>query len=237
VQGIQVRGVVKRYGDVLALDEVDMDVTPGTVVALLGPNGAGKSTLVRILATTVLPDKGSVSIMGHDVTTEAQKARDCLGLMLGNERSWYWRLNGRRNLEFFAALYGMSRAAATTRTDGLLRDVGLAEAADRRVGEYSSGMRARLALARALLREPPVLVLDEPTQNLDPVAGAKFRDIVLRLAEDRGSSVLLTTHNLHEAAALAKEVVMLAAGRVVSTKRSTTSAADLEATMLSAAAR
>src|SRR4051812_13794316 len=172
-----------------------MDVTPGTVVALLGPNGAGKSTLVRILATTVLPDKGSVSIMGHDVTTEAQKARDCLGLMLGNERSWYWRLNGRRNLEFFAALYGMSRAAATTRTDGLLRDVGLAEAADRRVGEYSSGMRARLALARALLREPPVLVLDEPTQNLDPVAAAKFRDIVLRLAEDRGSSVLLTTHN------------------------------------------
>jgi ABC-type multidrug transport system ATPase subunit len=131
----------------------------------------------------------------------------------------------------------MSRAAATTRTDGLLRDVGLAEAADRRVGEYSSGMRARLALARALLREPPVLVLDEPTQNLDPVAGAKFRDIVLRLAEDRGSSVLLTTHNLHEAAALAKEVVMLAVGRVVSTKRSRTSAADLEATMLSAAAR
>jgi ABC-2 type transport system ATP-binding protein len=237
VQGIQVRGVVKRYGDVLALDEVDMDVTPGTVVALLGPNGAGKSTLVRILATTVLPDKGSVSIMGHDVTTEAQKARDCLGLMLGNERSWYWRLNGRRNLEFFAAMYGMSRAAATTRTDGLLRDVGLAEAADRRVGEYSSGMRARLALARALLREPPVLVLDEPTQNLDPVAAAKFRDIVLRLAEDRGSSVLLTTHNLHEAAALAKEVVMLAVGRVVSTKRSRTSAADLEATMLTAAAR
>jgi ABC-2 type transport system ATP-binding protein len=237
VQGIQVRGVVKRYGDVLALDEVDMDVTPGTVVALLGPNGAGKSTLVRILATTVLPDKGSVSIMGHDVTTEAQKARDCLGLMLGNERSWYWRLNGRRNLEFFAAMYGMSRAAATTRTDGLLRDVGLAEAADRRVGEYSSGMRARLALARALLREPPVLVLDEPTQNLDPVAAAKFRDIVLRLAEDRGSSVLLTTHNLHEAAALANEVVMLAVGRVVSTKRSRTSAADLEATMLTAAAR
>jgi ABC-type multidrug transport system ATPase subunit len=233
MQGIRVRELVKRYGQVQALDGVDLDVAPGTVVALVGPNGAGKSTLVRILATTVLPDAGTASIMGHDVVTEGARARDSLGLMLGNERSWYWRLSGGRNLEFFAALYGMRRSAAAARAEELFREVDLADVADRRVGEYSSGMRARLALARALLREPPVLVLDEPTQNLDPVAGANFRDIVLRLSEERGTAVLLTTHNLHEAAALAKEIVVLALGRVVSVSEAGANAADLEATLLS----
>jgi ABC-2 type transport system ATP-binding protein len=235
VQGIQVRQLVKRYGDVLALDRVDLEVAPGSVVALLGPNGAGKSSLVRILATTVLPDSGTASVYGHDVVTDAAQVRASLGLILGNQRSWYWRLSGRRNLEFFAALYGLRRRAAAARADELLAEVELGEVADRRVGEYSDGMRARLALARALLREPPTLVLDEPTQNLDPIASANFRDIVLRLAHERGTSVLLTTHNLHEAAALATEVVVLAMGRVVSTKRARTDAADLEATMLSVA--
>ncbi|HEY1358338.1 MAG TPA: ABC transporter ATP-binding protein [Thermoleophilaceae bacterium] len=235
MQGIQVRQLVKRYGDVLALDRVDLEVAPGSVVALLGPNGAGKSSLVRILATTVLPDSGTASVYGHDVVTDAAQVRASLGLILGNQRSWYWRLSGRRNLEFFAALYGLRRRAAAARADELLAEVELGEVADRRVGEYSDGMRARLALARALLREPPTLVLDEPTQNLDPIASANFRDIVLRLAHERGTSVLLTTHNLHEAAALATEVVVLAMGRVVSTKRARTDAADLEATMLSVA--
>ncbi len=235
MRGIQVRQLVKRYGDVLALDRVDLDVAPGSVVALLGPNGAGKSSLVRILATTVLPDSGTASVTGHDVVTEAAEVRASLGLILGNQRSWYWRLSGRRNLEFFAALYGLRRRAAAARADELLGEVELEGVADRRVGEYSDGMRARLGLARALLREPPALVLDEPTQNLDPIAAANFRDIVLRLADERGTAVLLTTHNLHEAAALATEVVVLAMGRVVSTKRARTDAADLEATMLSVA--
>jgi ABC-2 type transport system ATP-binding protein len=232
MEGIHARGLAKRYGEIVALDGVDLDVPPGTIVALVGPNGAGKSTLVRILATTVLPDEGSASVMGHDVVNDGARARDSLGLMLGNERSWYWRLSGRRNLEFFAALYGMRRSPAASRAQELVEEVGLAEAADRRVGEYSSGMRARLALARALLREPPALVLDEPTQNLDPVAAANFREMVLRLAEERGASVLLTTHNLHEAAAVAKGIVLLASGRVVSTRDAGTSAADLEAALL-----
>jgi ABC-2 type transport system ATP-binding protein len=175
--------------------------------------------------------------MGHDVVSDAIAARASLGLMLGNERSWYWRLSGRRNLEFFGALYGMPRNEAAERVEELFREVDLGSAADRRVGEYSSGMRARLALARALLCRPPALVLDEPTQNLDPIAAANFRDIVLQLAEESGTSILLTTHNLHEAAALASEVVVLALGRVVSTKRTSTDAAELEATMLSAMAR
>src|SRR4051794_32178244 len=115
MQGIHVRGLVKRYADVLALDQVELDVEPGSVVALVGPNGAGKSTLVRILATTVIPDAGEAAVMGHDVVQDGAAARDSLGLMLGNERSWYWRLSGRQNLEFFAALYGMRRAPAAAR--------------------------------------------------------------------------------------------------------------------------
>jgi ABC-2 type transport system ATP-binding protein len=232
MQGICARGLVKRYRKTMALDGVDLEVEPGTIVALLGPNGAGKSTLVRILATTVLPDEGTASIMGHDVMHDGARARDSLGVMLGNERSWYWRLSGRRNLEFFAALYGMKRRPAAARATQLFEEVDLVEAADKRVGEYSSGMRARLALARAMLREPPVLVLDEPTQNLDPVASANFRDIVARLASERGTAVLLTTHNLHEAAAVAKGIVVLAMGRVVSKREAGADAADLEATLL-----
>ena len=228
------RQLAKRYKDVQALEGVDIDVPRGSVVALLGPNGAGKSTLVRILATTVLPDAGEASVMGHDIVSQASAARSSLGLMLGNERSWYWRLSGRRNLEFFAALYGMRRAAARARAEEVLRLVDLADVADRRVGEYSSGMRARLALARAVLQMPPVLILDEPTQNLDPVAAANFRDTVVQLSQERGASILLTTHNLHEAAVLADEVIVLALGRVVSRKPSGVDAAELEATMLSA---
>ena len=179
-------GLAKRFGEVEALRGVDLRVAGGEIVALLGANGAGKSTLIRILATTVLPDSGRASVCGHDVESDAARARASLGLMLGNERSWYWRISGRANLHFFAALYGMRRREAKARTSELVAEVGLEEAADRRVSGYSSGMRARLSLARALLREPPALLLDEPTQNLDPVAAAAFRVTVLRLAADRG---------------------------------------------------
>jgi ABC-2 type transport system ATP-binding protein len=235
MQGVQVRDLVKRFGPTLALGGVDLEVRGGEVVALLGANGAGKSTLIRILATTVIPDSGTATVMGHDVVRDSVETRASIGLMLGNERSWYWRLGGRRNLEFFAALYGMNRRTASARTDELLREVGLEEAADRRVTGYSSGMRARLSLARALLRKPPVLLLDEPTQNLDPVAAAHLRSMVLRLAEEEGASVLLTTHNLHEAASLATRVVVLADGRVLCTKPAGAEAAELEETMLMAA--
>ena len=202
---------------------------------MLGANGAGKSTLIRIFATTVLPDSGTASVMGHDVQTDAAAVRKNLGLMLGNERSWYWRISGRANLHFFAALYGMRRRTAAARATELLAEVGLEDAADRPVSGYSSGMRARLSLARALLREPPALLLDEPTQNLDPVAASEFRVTILRLAAERGSAVLLATHNLHEAAALAQRTVLLASGEVLCTKPSGTDAFELESTMVAAA--
>ncbi len=214
MQAIRVRNLVKRYGPVLALDSLDLQVGAGEIVSVVGPNGAGKSTLLRILGTVVLPDAGSVSICGVDVTMDAKAARRQIGLMIGDERALYWRLSGRENLRFFAALHGIRRREAARRAAELLRLLGLEAAADRRVLGYSSGMRARLLLARALLSRPPALLLDEPTRTLDPVAALRFREIVVQLAREHETLVLLATHDLHEAVAISSRVVILSAGRV-----------------------
>ena len=233
-QGLRVVRLEKRFGKLRALRGLDLEVPWGAIVAVLGSNGAGKSTLLRILATTVLPDSGHAEVAGHDVVTHSQAARRSLGLVLGDERSWYWRLTGRDNLEFYAALHGLRRRAARRRAAALLAAVALAHAAARRFARYSSGMRARLALARALLHEPPVLCLDEPTATLDPVAASSFRALVRRQAES-GRAVLFTTHDLHEAAAVASNVVVLAAGRVAARVDDRPDAARLESILIEAA--
>jgi ABC-2 type transport system ATP-binding protein len=235
--GISIRGITKRFRSVQALAGIDLDVARGEIVALLGPNGAGKSTLMRILATTVRPDGGSARVGGHDVVTQSAAARRSFGLALGDERSWYWRLSGRQNLEFFAALYGLPRRSAAAVIAELLAEVGLAEAADRRFDGYSTGMRTRLSLARALLPDPPVLLLDEPSRSLDPVAAAAFRQRVVALGRDRRMAILYATHDLHEAAAIASRVVVLAAGRVAARLPGGTSPAELEQALLAAAGR
>jgi ABC-2 type transport system ATP-binding protein len=213
--GIHVRAVEKRFRGVVALDEATLDVQPGEVVALLGRNGAGKSTLMRILGTTILPDAGAAYLDGHDVAREAPAARRSTGLVLSDERSWYWRLSGRENLEFFAILYGLTRPAARQRTTELLELLGLGPVAERRFDGYSSGMRARLSLARALVASPPVLLLDEPTRALDPVIAAELRGLTVDLAHDDRRAVLWVTHDIHEAATVADRLLFLAAGRIV----------------------
>jgi ABC-2 type transport system ATP-binding protein len=235
VPGIVVDGVTKRFGDVLALDAVTLDVPPGSAVALLGANGAGKSTLMRVIAGVVLPDAGRVTVADHDVASSPRQTKQSIGLVLSDERSWYWRLSGQRNLEFFAALRAVRPAAATKRAAELIESVGLGDAADRPFGGYSAGMRARLSLARALIDEPWVLLLDEPTRSLDPVAAADFRRRIVDLTKRLGTSVLFATHDLHEAAALASEVVVLHKGVVVARRPRGTSAAELEELLLEAA--
>src|SRR5680860_1501359 len=188
--GISVQRLRKAFGATVALDDVNLEVGTGQVSALLGENGAGKSTLLRVLSTTVAPDAGDAWIGDYHVVHHANLVRTVLGVALGDERSWYWRLSGRQNLEFFAALYGFSRRHARRRAEVLLADVGLKEAADRRFYEYSSGMRARLSLARALLTSPSVLLLDEPTRTLDPIAAADFRARVGRLSSEEGCTIL-----------------------------------------------
>jgi ABC-2 type transport system ATP-binding protein len=211
---IVVSGLVKRYGPNTALGGVDLTAPFGEVTALIGRNGAGKSTLIRIIATLVLPDEGHVLVDGHDVAADPNLARRHLGLALGEDRSFFWRLSGRRNLEFFAALHGLRAKAARTACDEVFEAVGLTSVADRRVDRYSTGMRSRLGIARALLGAPSVLLLDEPTRSLDPDSALEIQQLMASLARERNTAVVVATHDLHEAATLASQVLVMMDGRV-----------------------
>lgn len=217
--GIEVSALRKSFGATVALDGLSLAVAPGEIVALLGENGAGKSTLLRILGTTVLPDAGAARVHGYDVVRSAAAARRSLGIVLGDERSWYWRLSGRANLEFFGALHGLAPRAARERASELLSEFDLTAIADRRFDGYSAGMRARLSIGRALLHHPPVLLLDEPCRTLDPVVAADVRQIVCARARSDALAVLWVTHDLHEATDVADRVLLLASGRLAAERR------------------
>jgi ABC-2 type transport system ATP-binding protein len=211
---VRVVDVSKRFGTVQALDRVSLEVAAGEVVVMIGVNGAGKSTLLRVLGTRVLPDGGEVQVAGFDALRDPREVRRRTGVVLSDERSWYWRLSGRQNLEFFGRLSELPRAQARARAQELLDLVQLSDAGDRRFDGYSSGMRSRLSLARALLLNPPVLLLDEPSRALDPAVSRELREAVVDLAKRSGSAVLWVTHDLHEAATLGDRVVVLDAGRI-----------------------
>lgn len=232
--GIVVDGVTKRFGSVVALNAIDLVVPPGELVVILGENGAGKSSLLRVLGTTVLPDSGTATIAGYDVVREAARCRRATGVVLGDERSWYWRLTGRANLEFFAALYHLDRRSARARTRELLAVVGLESVADRRFDGFSSGMRARLSIARALLIDPAVMLLDEPSRTLDPLAAADLRQFVTDLVRDHKKAVLWVTHDLAEAVEIADRVAIMASGSISTTcaPRSSSDLAELFATVV-----
>ncbi|MGW4155244.1 ATP-binding cassette domain-containing protein [Micromonospora chersina] len=209
---IEAEGLRKRYGDLVALDGVDLAVPPGTVCAVLGVNGAGKSTLVRILTTLLRADAGVARVAGFDVRRQADRARAHLGLV-GQHAAVDEILGGRQNLVLFGRLHHLSPARAAARADELLDRFDLRAAADRPVATWSGGMRRRLDLAAALIVDPPVLFLDEPTTGLDPRARSDVWDAVRGLV-DAGATVLLTTQYLEEADRLADTVRVLDHGRV-----------------------
>ncbi|MGV9808647.1 ATP-binding cassette domain-containing protein [Micromonospora chersina] len=209
---IEAEGLRKRYGDLVALDGVDLAVPPGTVCAVLGVNGAGKSTLVRILTTLLRADAGVARVAGYDVRRQADRARAHLGLV-GQHAAVDEILGGRQNLVLFGRLHHLSPARAAARADDLLDRFDLRAAADRPVATWSGGMRRRLDLAAALIVDPPVLFLDEPTTGLDPRARSDVWDAVRDLV-DTGATVLLTTQYLEEADRLADTVRVLDHGRV-----------------------
>ncbi len=199
-----------------ALRGVSLEIRRGEVFGLLGPNGAGKTTLIKILATLVLPDRGKGSVCGHDLTTRPHQVRDKIGLVNTNTRSFYWRLTGRQNLRFFASLYRLNGSAGRRRVEEALKSAGLAERADGRFMTYSTGEQQRLALARAMLSSPEVLLMDEPTNSLDPVAASELRTFAKKeLAEKRGKTILWCTHNLKEAQAVCGRMAILHRGKVI----------------------
>jgi ABC-2 type transport system ATP-binding protein len=200
----------------VVLDDVTLEVTPGEAVGIFGHNGAGKTTLLRILSTYLLPTSGSVTVGGFDVVREPFQVRRVLGCCLEPDRSFYFRLTGRQNLEFFASLNDLPPEQARQRISEVLRMVGLEEASSASFATYSKGMRQRLALARALLTDPPILMLDEPTQGLDPVAAADFRNLVREsLAGRLRKTILWVTHNVQEAVECCRRALVLHEGRVV----------------------
>jgi ABC-2 type transport system ATP-binding protein len=182
---------------------------------LVGPNGAGKSTLLRILATLILPTSGMATVDGHDVAGNPAAVRRRIGAMIGDDRAFFWRLSGYENLIFFASLQGLSESTARSRSRELLDALGLASAAQRRVSGYSSGMRQRLGLARALLHRPPVLLLDEPTANLDLEHRGQAIAVLRSALATGGTSALIASHDAGLAVAVADRVIRLESGRIV----------------------
>ncbi|MDE2668536.1 MAG: ABC transporter ATP-binding protein [Chloroflexota bacterium] len=208
------RRLTGQVEEVVALDSLSLQVQPGEVYGVLGPNGAGKTTAIRIFSTLLIPTAGSAQVMGHDVVKAAGNVRRRIGLILGGERGLYERLTGRQNLQYFASLYLMNPRRGAERADAALEDVGLTHAADRRVEQYSRGMRQRLHVARGLLPDPDVIFMDEPTIGLDPEAAQDFRRLVPELRE-RGKTVLLTTHYMLEADVLCERIAVIDHGRLV----------------------
>jgi len=226
---IKLEGIAKQYvppwqlgslnrqqRSVKALTDVSLMIRQGEICGLLGVNGAGKTTLIKILATLILPDQGYGEINGIDLIRFPLQVKAQIGLVTTNDRSFYWRLSAWENLDFFAALYGVESKKKRERIGELLALVAMEEHAHKGFMTLSTGQRQRLAIARALLSDPAVMLFDEPTSGLDPVAAKKMRGFVEEsLVRHQGKTVLWCTHNLHEAEQVCNRVVVLHQGRIV----------------------
>ena len=210
---IETRGLTKRFGSFLAVDGVNLTVQPGEVLALLGPNGAGKTTTVRMLTSILKPTAGWARVAGHDVAKDPAGVRASVGV-LTEHHGLYFRMRAEEYLDFFGELYGLPRAVRRDRATQLLEQFGMREAVGRRLGEYSKGMRQKLALIRALLHDPPVLLLDEPTSAMDPQSAKLVRDAITQLRSEK-RAIILCTHNLTEAELLADQIAVIRRGRII----------------------
>ena len=210
------------------LQNVSLAVSEGEFFGLLGPNGAGKTTLFKMLATLVLPDAGTATVGGFDVVAESAKVRSVLAPVIADERSLYWRLTAFQNLELFATLQGMRGSAVRTRVAQVLDIVGLSDTKEKIVAAFSSGMKQRLLIARALVAQPRVLLLDEPTRSLDPISARAFRTFLRdEISGKQGCTVLLATHSADEVLELCTRVAVLDHGRLLATGTTTSLARDL----------
>ena len=203
----------KKY--VTAVENISLDIKEGELFGLLGPNGAGKTTLIKLLCCLVLPSSGTAYVFGHNVFKEEQAVKKLVGLVSAEERSFYWRLTGRENLQFYAALYHLTREQTKKRIDELLNLVEMTDKADIRFQNYSTGMRQKLAIARGLLSSPRVLFVDEPTRSLDPVSAQAVRRFFKEKVVGEGVTMILATHNLNEAEQLCDRLAIMDHGHVI----------------------
>src|ERR1700690_2709178 len=210
---IQTQELSKKFNDFWAVDGVTLSVKPGQILSLLGQNGAGKTTTVRMLTALLTPTRGSACVAGYDVVRQGREVRASVGV-LTEQHGLYMRMTGIEYLDFFGQVYRLDIGTRKLRSDYLLEHFGLAQASSRRIGEYSKGMRQKLALARALMHEPPVLLLDEPTSAMDPESARLVRDEIARLRSSQ-RTIVICTHNLYEAETLADMIAIIYKGRIL----------------------
>ena len=211
---IHARGLTRHYGEIVAVDHLDLDVWPGEIFGILGPNGAGKTTTILMLIGLSEPTSGTARVLGLDPARNPLEVKRQVGYLPDNA-GFYGGLTGRQNLRFTARLNGLYRTAAEETLDELLEQVGLTDAADRAVETYSRGMRQRLGIADALVKEPQILILDEPTVAIDPVGVAEMLALMRRLVAERGISLLLASHLLDQVQSVCDRVGIFAAGRMI----------------------
>ena len=211
---IECNDLSKQYSnDFWAVDGVSFNVQPGQILALLGQNGAGKTTTVRMLTALLAPTRGLARVAGYDVVKNPQEVRENVGV-LTEQHGLYMRMTGEEYLEFFGKVYGLDASRRKSQNKYLLEYFGLAEAAKRRSGEYSKGMKQKLALARALLHDPSVLLLDEPTSAMDPESAQLVRNEIARLRSSK-RTIVICTHNLSEAEAIADSIAIIYRGKIL----------------------
>lgn len=220
--------VPKRYRDYLlhpfqkirhvnALNGISLEIAKGDRIAFLGPNGAGKTTLLKLVAGLLLPSRGEITINGLDALMHQQEIKRAVGLVMNEERSFYWRLSGYDNLRFYGTLDNLRGKDLEDRITELLGLVGLKDATGKKVAGYSSGMKQKLAIARGLLADPDILILDEPTRTLDPISAERQIELIVdRIHGNLQKTLLIATHRLEEVSVLCNRVCVIQAGRIVS---------------------
>nr|WP_255420116.1 ABC transporter ATP-binding protein [Petrotoga sp. 9PW.55.5.1] len=200
--------------EIKAIQDINLSIQNGEIFVLLGPNGAGKTTFLKTISTLILPTYGDAWVNGYNIKKDEYKVRKSIGLSTGFERSFYYRLNGYQNLEFFGTLYGIKGKDLKERINFLLNLFNLEDAKDLKYMKYSTGMKKKLSLARALLHDPNVYIFDEPTSSIDPISASEIRDIILSL-KDKNKTIILSTHDMHEAELLADRIGILNKGNML----------------------
>ncbi|AOT70570.1 ABC transporter ATP-binding protein [Geosporobacter ferrireducens] len=208
------KNLLKKNEEYVAVNNISFQVNKGEMFGLLGPNGAGKTTTIKILTTLLFPTEGTVNIMGLDIRKDAKKIRNQINFTFGGERGLYWRLSGMDNLKYFADLYNVPTDIANKRINRILEIIGLKEWKNERVENYSKGMKQRLHIGKALINDPEVIFLDEPTLGLDPVGAKDLREIIQNLL-NLDKTILLTTHYMYEADLLCKRIAVINKGKIL----------------------